>query len=298
MNDFKNPWEAEKFVNPWEVGGGLSVLDRDKQPKLTQKAIVCEEGGIYLLESEDQSQLKKVNIALSNIENKALVSYLRRMQKTKLGQDLWIKYINSKTDAIFIFFGKGVGGGQSGVTQANIESLGGIVNGKISRTQINLNGIDVNKLIEKIKDESTNILKPKCRIHTIAFDPQIIISDYNSTVKVHKKEKSGIVEEGAETIYHEIKFHIDWDVENKITKIIGDTDAEHILAGLTFGGSSYSMTINNLKDELNVMEQTINQLYRTKWEALGLNVDTVIQKAKEQGLYEFRKQIIATQSTK
>jgi hypothetical protein len=34
MNDFKNPWEItdEMLANPWEVGGGRSVLDREDKP--------------------------------------------------------------------------------------------------------------------------------------------------------------------------------------------------------------------------------------------------------------------------
>ncbi|MEY4905359.1 MAG: hypothetical protein RLZZ292_3174 [Bacteroidota bacterium] len=32
MNDFKNPWEItpEMLKNPWEVGGGRSVLDKEE----------------------------------------------------------------------------------------------------------------------------------------------------------------------------------------------------------------------------------------------------------------------------
>ena len=45
MNDFKNQWEAEEFVNPWEVGGGLSVLDREEQPIPTNNGLIFSKDG-------------------------------------------------------------------------------------------------------------------------------------------------------------------------------------------------------------------------------------------------------------
>jgi hypothetical protein len=42
MNDFKNPWEItdEMLANPWEVGGGRSVLDREQPPKCDYRLVI------------------------------------------------------------------------------------------------------------------------------------------------------------------------------------------------------------------------------------------------------------------
>jgi hypothetical protein len=71
MNDFKNPWEItdEMLANPWEMGGGRSVLDDDKKP-LIGKFIISKSVQVglwvYIWEAVQKvSYFKKVQKALS-----------------------------------------------------------------------------------------------------------------------------------------------------------------------------------------------------------------------------------------
>jgi Effector protein len=69
MNDFKNPWEItdEMLANPWEMGGGRSVLDRD-QPKPEKKSII----GFFKISSKNTIFIDKIFSEIQKLTNKKL----------------------------------------------------------------------------------------------------------------------------------------------------------------------------------------------------------------------------------
>jgi hypothetical protein len=152
-------------------------------------------------------------ITQKNQKALSFVTYLNWMLKTNLGKELFTKYVNSTTDAVYILLIPK--GGKYGETYTNVvlkREQEFITTFTSSVTQLDVNRIVLpgNSPMNGIVVSNHKVAKR--RVHLInLFEKAISNGELRHSFS---KEQKGQL--GGESLYHEWRFHIDWDPTDDI----------------------------------------------------------------------------------